>query len=248
MSAAPSRKKSPKAATEPVQVDAASAGWQTRVVNRSLDRAVKRSVERGQSFIGAAARLMEETGSDSFTVQQVADEAGVSLRTLYQHFTSKDDLLLAVWEEQAAQHVAYVRAEVEKYSDPLERLAALIMSGSRGSDTPVSRRTVALTQYRMRLVVTHPEDVVVVQAPFVKLAQEVIDAAAQAGCINIRSVDHATYIISTLKSAYLHSHVLGNELGVEMPTVIELTEFCLAGLGAELPKRFLLESSSRATA
>ena len=47
----------------------------------------------------AAARLLERTNGDRFTVQDVADEAGQSLRTLYQYFESKDDLLLAVFEE-----------------------------------------------------------------------------------------------------------------------------------------------------
>ena len=47
----------------------------------------------------AAARLLERSNGDRFTVQEVADEAGQSLRTLYQYFESKDDLLLAVFEE-----------------------------------------------------------------------------------------------------------------------------------------------------
>ena len=53
----------------------------------------------GPALIQAAAALLERSNGDGFTVQDVADEAGQSLRTLYQYFESKDDLLLAVFEE-----------------------------------------------------------------------------------------------------------------------------------------------------
>ena len=69
------------------------------LVGRSLAEATKRSLDRGASLIRAAATLMERTKGDSFTVQEVANEAGLSLRSFYQHFGSKDDLLLAVYEE-----------------------------------------------------------------------------------------------------------------------------------------------------
>jgi AcrR family transcriptional regulator len=204
-----------------------------------LERATKRSLERGRGFIDAATELMEQSGSEDFTVQQVADTAGQSLRTLYQHFSSKDDLILAVFEEQAQHHVEYVSSEVDRYEDPLDRLAALIIAASRGSDGGrTSNRTIALAHYRMKLVVTHPDDLAVVQAPFVSLARSVLADAHHAGAIHIANVDHMTYVVATLKSAFLHSHVLGNELGIEMPSVTELAEFCLRGLGASLPDKF----------
>ena len=40
--------------------------------------------------------MLKRSNGESLTVQDVADEAGQSLRTLYQYFASKDDLLLAV--------------------------------------------------------------------------------------------------------------------------------------------------------
>lgn len=214
-------------------------GWQSRVVGRALERATKRSLERGRGFIDAATTLMEASGSEDFTVQQVADTAGQSLRTLYQHFSSKDDLILAVFEEQAQHHVEYVAGEVERYDDPLDRLTALILAASRSSDGgETSNRTIALAHYRMKLVVSHPEDLAVVQAPFVSLTRSVIADAQHAGVIQVTNVEHMTYVVTTLKSAFLHSRVLGNELGIEMPSTVELAEFCLMGLGARLPDKF----------
>ena len=76
-----------------------AADWQRRVVGRSLRTAAARSVDRGNALIRAAATVLERSDGEDITVQEVADEAGQSLRTLYQYFESKDDLLLAVFEE-----------------------------------------------------------------------------------------------------------------------------------------------------
>lgn len=211
-------------------------GWRDRVVNRTLDRATKRSLERGQAFIDAATELLDETGKDGFTVQEVADRAGQSLRTLYQHFESKDDLLLAVFEEQLIVHTETVRKGIDKYTDPLDRLAALIVTSATPST--VRGKGTALGHYRMRLVATHPEELAHVQAPYLSLCIEVVSDAVAAGAIPECNPEKTAYIITTLKSSYLHSHFLGNELGIEMPTPTELARFCLEGVGAKLPKSF----------
>src|SRR3546814_13448751 len=61
-----------------------AADWQRRVVSRSLRTARARSIDRGSTLIRAATALLERSGGDTFTVQDIADEAGQSLRTLYQ--------------------------------------------------------------------------------------------------------------------------------------------------------------------
>jgi DNA-binding transcriptional regulator YbjK len=76
-----------------------------------------------RSFIPAAAKVLERTNGESLTGQVVADEADRSLRTLYQYFTSKDDLLLAVFEEAMRTYARIIRAAVADLDDPLERLA-----------------------------------------------------------------------------------------------------------------------------
>jgi len=210
--------------------------WQTKVVSRALDRAAERSLERGRGFIKAATELLETSPDANFTVQQVADAAGQSLRTLYQHFSSKDDLLLAVFEDQVDRYVQYVAAQVEKYDKPLDRLTAALIASVSGRDHGV--RTIALARYRMELAITHPDEIAVVQVPFVSLIRQLVLEAVDAGSIPPCDVDQMAYLITTLKSAYIHSMVLGNELGVEAPTPVGLAKFCLEGLGTRLPSAF----------
>jgi AcrR family transcriptional regulator len=215
--------------------------WQTKVVSRALDRAAERSLERGRGFIRAATELLEESDDANFTVQEVADRAGQSLRTLYQHFSSKDDLLLAVFEDQVERYVEYITQTVDTYEDPLDRLTALIIASV--SSREKAGRTIALARYRMELAVAHPEDIAVVQVPFVSLVRQLLFDAIEAEAIPECNVDHAAYTITTLKSAYIHSMYLGNELGIDPPSPVELARFCLEGLGTRLPQQFAEDRS-----
>ncbi len=44
-------------------------------------------------IVGALFELMDGTGFDGITMQMIADQAGVGRRTIYRHFSSKEDIL-----------------------------------------------------------------------------------------------------------------------------------------------------------
>ncbi len=85
----------PDGKTEP----AGDPRWRERAVERSLRKARARAVTRSDRFIAAANALLQETGRTDFTVQEIVERSKMSLRSFYQHFASKDDLLLALFEE-----------------------------------------------------------------------------------------------------------------------------------------------------
>jgi AcrR family transcriptional regulator len=73
-------------------------------VGRSLRTAASVSVDRGKNLNQAAATVLARGDGQDITVQDVADEAGQSLRTLYHYFEGKDDLLaLAVSQGRPAR-------------------------------------------------------------------------------------------------------------------------------------------------
>jgi AcrR family transcriptional regulator len=81
------------------------------------ERATKR-----QQIIEAAGRCFYERGISAAGVDSIAAEADVSKRTLYNHFPSKDDLLLAyiVWTDvRWRQRLGRLMADVD---DPIERV------------------------------------------------------------------------------------------------------------------------------
>jgi AcrR family transcriptional regulator len=73
-------------------------GWRERAVERSLRSARERAVSRSERFITVATQFLYETGSLEFTVADLVERSGMSLRSFYQHFSGKDELLLAVFE------------------------------------------------------------------------------------------------------------------------------------------------------
>ncbi len=69
-----------------------------------------RSRRRVEELLDAAARLVQERGVDALTTRDIAQGAGVPVASLYQYFSGKDDVLLALaqrdMEEMDAQVVA----------------------------------------------------------------------------------------------------------------------------------------------
>jgi AcrR family transcriptional regulator len=216
-----------------------AADWQRRVVGRSLNGARTRSIDRGARLIRAAARVLERTNGESLTVQEVADEAGQSLRTLYQYFESKDDLLLAVYEEAMGTYARLIAGAIEPLDDPVERLAGALIASTRmpalhgkaGVDRGLSRLRVQLGQVEPELIARSQEPVTAV---FHQLVSEVF--AATPG--NHVGVDQATYFVCTVRTSFIHSTTLGNELGVELPDVVDVSSFCLGGLGLSRPREW----------
>jgi AcrR family transcriptional regulator len=70
---------------EPAESGAAS--WREQAVARSLDPARLRAEKRVQRFIDAALDLMSDSAPGiDFTVQDVVEKSGQSLRSFYQYF------------------------------------------------------------------------------------------------------------------------------------------------------------------
>ena len=82
--------------------------WEQRMLERSLDGARVQALARSGEFVHAALALLEEEGSVEFTVQDVVQRSGGSLRRFYQLFSSKDDLVLALFEELITQLVEHI--------------------------------------------------------------------------------------------------------------------------------------------
>ncbi|MCV7152717.1 TetR/AcrR family transcriptional regulator, partial [Mycolicibacterium pyrenivorans] len=51
---------------------------------------------RAQQFMRSALDILGETGRTEFTVLQVVERSKTSLRAFYQHFATKDELVLAL--------------------------------------------------------------------------------------------------------------------------------------------------------
>ena len=86
--------------TDPlVSAPSEEPAWKQRAVERSTRAAKLRAEQRVQRFLDAAQAIITEKGSTDFTVQEVVDRSRQSLRSFYQHFDGKHELLLALFED-----------------------------------------------------------------------------------------------------------------------------------------------------
>src|SRR6187551_2258681 len=100
----------------------AGTTWRDLAVARSLDPARARAEKRVQRFLDAAIELMSTSENKDFTVQEVVERSGQSLRSFYQYFAGKYELLLALFEESVRSTADHLREVTAEETDPLERL------------------------------------------------------------------------------------------------------------------------------
>ena len=204
--------------------------WQERTMERSLRAARQRAIARGGTFIAAAVDLLRTTGRADFTVQEVVDRAGLSLRSFYQHFASKDDLLLALIEETVHQHLAAVRQRVEVESNPRDRFEALVraMFGTPETDDPASR---GMVLFQWHLAAARPDEFAAVVNSYVETVAGVLAPGVADGTFrdDLPVPVMADLVTHTLVSI-LDRRVLGADPRPDAVTSDALVRWCLSGV------------------
>ena len=165
-------------------------------VSRSLDLARARAEKRVQRFLDAALELMATSDNQDFTVQQVVERSGQSLRAFYQYFEGKYELLLALFEESVAKTAEELGILVDEIDDPLERLRVFVVEyynrctpaprgpKSRGSGSGSQRpNPLAIADFAQKLLTEHPKEASDAFGPLVILFVGILDDAAEAGAI-----------------------------------------------------------------
>ncbi|MHB8466184.1 MAG: TetR/AcrR family transcriptional regulator [Acidimicrobiales bacterium] len=207
------------------------ARWRERAVERSLRTARARAVSRSDRFIAAANELLGETERTDFTVQEIVERSKMSLRSFYQHFGSKDELLIALFEEAIRGYIAHLRGIVQTHVDAVEQLRAFVtgLYGTvEGKLLPGSR---ALTLYHLQLADSHPAEFANALAPQIELLMEILDAGIATGQFrdDVAPRQLAILLNHTMVSA-LHMRVLGIHTTVAGVSAEDLWAFCYGGV------------------
>ena len=171
--------------------DAVSAdrpsSWREMAVARSLDPARMRAERRVQRFLDAALELMSADSDKEFTVQQVVERSGQSLRSFYQYFAGKHELLLALFEESVRTTADQLQELIADERQPLGRLRRFTVEYYRMCRPPAStgkrkkERPTALAEFAQQLLTDHPKEASQAYVPLVSLLEEVLTEAAEAG-------------------------------------------------------------------
>lgn len=82
--------------------------------------------ERREQLLHAARQAFVQTGYHATAMDDIAEIAGVSKPVLYQHFTSKHELYLGLFDEQVDHLVTLIEQALSTTSDNGERVAGTI--------------------------------------------------------------------------------------------------------------------------
>jgi AcrR family transcriptional regulator len=169
---------------------AADAVWRERAIERSTRGARQRAAKRVQQFLDAAREIISEKESIEFTVQEVVDRSKQSLRSFYQYFDGKHELLLALFEEAVRSTAEQLREQVEQEDNALDRLHRFVVEYYRVCrPAPKSKAakkapvTPVMIEFAQQLLTRHPAEAARAFAPLVALFGEVLDDAAEAGMV-----------------------------------------------------------------
>jgi TetR/AcrR family transcriptional regulator len=202
-----------------------------RPVAPSLDRARVRRTEVAERLVDAARQLTWAAGGPSFTVTQVVAAAGSSLKSFYRCFAGKDELLVALFEDDARRGAAALEAMVDTGSDPRERLQRAV-AGLFGFVSVDGRLpyAAALVREHLRLAESHPEQLRGVLQPFVELFEREVARAQAAGVVRTGDAGRDARTLFHLVVSHLHA-LICHQIDEPPDDVAEhLWRFCSAAL------------------
>jgi AcrR family transcriptional regulator len=214
-----------------------------QAVARSLFTARARAENRLQRFLDAALELMSEgeSGRD-FTVHEVVERSGQSLRLFYQYFGGKHELLLALFEEAVRSTAEFLNEKIEQETDPLERIHRFVIEYYRLCRPPLPGEPVEplsttwmMVDFAQQLLTSHPTEAALAFDPLVSLFGEVLEDAEVAGCIRpgLRRSPIAGMVLEAIMFNTFSATIGGTSVRrVDPDPAEELWEFILHGVGS----------------
>lgn len=186
---------------------------------------------RTTRFMKSALAILGETGRADFTVLEVVERSKTSLRSFYQHFSSKDELLLALIEKIMAESAQRWRTETENLG-PAEALRVLIERvAAPASSTTQDSINRGLTFYNDHLAETVPAEYARVLSPVKVLIDEIIERGVADGTFDPQiDVDPTATLIMQSTLGAMRLRVLGAELNGTPLEGRHIYEFCLRAL------------------
>ena len=164
-------------------------------VARVLDPARERAEGKVKAFLDAALELINSDSGQEFTVQEVIERSGQSLRSFYQHFNGKYELLLALFEDAVHTAAAQMREAIDESDAPVERLHRFVVEYYRVCQPSPKARTQkkgfapAFASFSQQLLTEHPQEASHAFLPLTEILVDLLNSAAAAGDIRA-NLDH----------------------------------------------------------
>lgn len=190
----------------------------------------------GADIRAAALKLFSEVGFQGTGIRKIAEEAGVSLATLYHYMSSKEELLVEMMTGNILTLLRDADFAVKGTVNPRERLSALVGVHIRVhtddrmlcivSDTEIR----SLSPENHTLIVKYRDD-------YEALWNRTIAAGKKSGDFTASDVDVSAKALLDMCTGVVHWYRKDGRVDVEALTAIYV-ELCLQALGShKLRKR-----------
>jgi len=186
---------------------------------------------RAKGFMKSALAILGETGRTDFTVLEVVERSKTSLRSFYQHFSTKDELLLALIDKIMSESTKKWRED----TTGLESTAALRVLIDRickpAESSTQDRVNRGLTDYNDHLAETLPREYARVLSPLHELIKDIINRGITEGTFR-SGLDVSATAALIMQSALgaMRLQVLGAELNGVPIDADHIYDFCVGGL------------------
>src|SRR6476469_11216686 len=180
---------------------------------RSTDTVGVEAEPRERRFMRSALAILGETGRTDFTVLEVVERSKTSLRSFYQHFSTKYELLLALIDKIMSESAKKWRED----TTGLKSIAALRVLIDRictpAESTTQDRVNRGLTYYNDHLAETLPREYARVLSPVHELIKDIINRGITEGVFDPElDVERSAALIMQAALGAMRIRVLGAEL------------------------------------
>lgn len=186
---------------------------------------------RERRFMKSALAILGETGRTDFTVLEVVERSKTSLRSFYQHFSTKDELLLALIDKIMSESTRRWREDTTGLP-PAKALRVLIdRICTPAESTTQDKVNRGLTYYNDHLAETLPREYARVLSPLHELIKDIINRGIAEGSFRTGiDVDATAALIMQSALGAMRLQVLGAELNGVPVNADHIFAFCVGGL------------------
>ena len=186
---------------------------------------------RAKRFMKSALAILGETGRTDFTVIEVVERSKTSLRSFYQHFSTKDELLLALIDKIMSESTKQWR-EATTGLPSTKALRVLIDRICTPAESSTQDRVNrGLTDYNDHLAETLPREYARVLSPLHELIKDIINRGITEGTFRPDlDVDATAALIMQSALGAMRLRVLGAELNGVPIDADNIYDFCVSGL------------------
>jgi len=166
------------------------------------NRNERRKARTNAAILNAAERVLRRDGYDGASIEEIAAVADVSIGSIYQHFGSKEGLLLAMVERALEANQRYLGEGFALQGSPLERLAAVQQAYLRFYAEQPFYFDLIILEYERRASTYAPEAVARISAiardVLTRIEQLIVEAQAAGEIRPVNPLNAARFLWSAL--------------------------------------------------